>query len=182
MTAWRGILFSAGSAIALLPSISATAAQPVEKNSAIRPMLDCRKIGEPTERLACFDRTSAVLDSANEKNELTVLDKEAVRKTRRSLFGLSLPQLSFLGGGNDESEKEKAQGFDSIQATITSARDLGYGNWQIRLDDGAQWVTSEPINGRTPAPGKSIEIKRGAVGSYLGKIDGGRAVRMRRTN
>src|SRR5690606_8398267 len=124
---------------------------------------------------------SAALDAADAKNEIAVLDREAVRETRRSLFGFSLPRLPFLGGGRDEGE-EKDEGLQSIEATIKSARSLGYGKWQIELDSGAQWATTETVAGRAPSAGKAIEIKRGAIGSYFGKIEGGRAVRMTRVD
>lgn len=181
MTSLRKVTVTMGCLIAIMP-IAATASEP-ERNAVIRPLLDCRKETGDAARLACFDRESAALDAADAKNEITVLDKEAVRETRRSLFGFSLPRLPFLGGGKDGGGDEKAdEGLQSLEATIKSARSLGYGKWQIELDSGARWATTEAIAGRSPEAGKAIEIKRGAIGSYLGKIDGGRAVRMQRVD
>lgn len=166
--------------LAVLAPVAATASTPPERNAVIRPLLDCRKIADAPARLACFDRESASLDAADEKNEITVLDKDAVRKTRRSLFGFSLPRLPFFDGKDDDGQEEA--GLQAIEATIASVRSLGYGKWQLELDDGARWSTTEAIVGRAPEAGKTIEIKRGAIGSYFGKIEGRRAVRMQRVN
>jgi len=168
-----------GSLAALMP-LAATASTPSERNAIIRPLLDCRKVADASARLACFDRESATLDAADEKNEIAVLDKDAVRKTRRSLFGFSLPRLPFFDGKGDDGKEEPE--LQTIEATIASVRSLGYGKWQLVLDDGARWATTEAVVGRQPEAGQMIEIKRGAIGSYMGKIDGRRAVRMQRVN
>ncbi|HZV19215.1 MAG TPA: hypothetical protein VFF84_11050 [Sphingobium sp.] len=169
-----------GCLIAIMP-VAATASEVGERNAAIGPLLDCREEKGDAARLACFDRESAILATAAARNEIAVLDKQAVRETRRSLFGFSLPRLPFLSGGRDnDGDEDRDEGLQAIEATIKSARSLGYGKWQIELDSGARWATTETIAGRSPEAGKAIEIRRGAIGSYFGKIDGGRAVRMKR--
>jgi len=181
MTSLRTAILAMGFLAVLMP-VAATASEPGERNAVIRPLLDCRKLEGDSARLACFDRESAALDAADAKNEIAVLDKDAVRETRRSLFGFSLPRLPFLGSGKDAGDDEKDAALQSIEATITSVRNLGFGKWQIELDSGARWATTEAIVGRGPEAGQAIEIKRGAVGSYFGKIEGRRAVRMTRVD
>lgn len=72
------------------------------------------------------------------------------------------------------------EGVSHIAAKIATVRSLGYGKWQIGLDDGAQWMTTEAITAGNPKAGQAIELRRAAMGSFMGKIDGGRAVRMKR--
>ena len=48
--------------------------------------------------------------------------------------------------------------------------------------EGAQWMTTEAVTGRSPKVGQSIEIKRAAMGSFMGKIEGGRTIRMKRVS
>lgn len=144
-------------------------------------LLQCRSIADNVERLACFDRQVGAMDAAAQRDEVVVLDKGELNKTRKTLFGFSFPKLPFLGGGDDKDEgKGEEDGVARMEAVIASVRSLGYGKWQIGLEDGAQWMTTEAVTGRDPKVGQTIEIKRAAMGSFMGKVDGGRPVRMKR--
>lgn len=188
MNAWRAIALTGAASIMLSMSFAATAAEPSGASSALRPLLDCRKIADAAARLACFDKESTTLDEADRKNELTVMDKEAVRKTRRSLFGLNLSGLPFIGGSDkaesdDEKQAEELEGQTRITAKIASARPLGYGKWAFDLDDGAHWVTTEAMEFKDPTPGMTVVIKKGSLGGYSAGFDGGiRQVKVRRVN
>ena len=122
------------------------------------------------------------MDAAAQRDEVVVLDRGELKKTRKTLFGFSFPKLPFLGGGDDDQDDRSRpeEGFSHIEAKIGSLRSAGYGKWQIGLEDGAQWMTTEAISGRSPKVGQMIEIRRAAMGGFMGKIDGGRAVRMKR--
>lgn len=185
MIASRALILSAGALTLLqLPAV-ATAVEPGEGNKAIRPLLDCRKIVDAGERLSCFDKESATLDEADRKNELTVMNKDDVRKTRRSLFGLNLDGLPFLGGGGDKDDAsaEQEEGRSRITAKVLSARALGYGKWAFELDNGANWVTTEAVPHREPEAGGDVVIKRGALGSYRASFGGSvRPVQVKRVN
>lgn len=158
-------------------------AQAGARPTAIRPLLDCRKVAVPEDRLACFDRESASLEAADAANEIAVLDKEDVRKTRRSLFGLALPPLPFLGGGKSDEGEPDGEGEAQLTATITSTKSLGYGKWAFALEDGAQWVTTEAVVYGQPTKGKSVVLKRAALGGYFAVFEGsGRTVRAKRVN
>ncbi|SER48317.1 hypothetical protein [Sphingobium sp. YR768] len=166
-------------------SLLAVQAQAAPKAQQPRPeiftdLLQCRAIADNAARLACFDRQVAAMDAASQRDEVVVLDKGELNKTRKTLFGFSFPKLPFLGGGDDDADKPETEGLTQIQAVIASVRSLGYGKWQIGLEDGAQWMTTEAVAGRDPKVGQAIELKRAAMGSFFGKVDGGRAVRMKR--
>lgn len=133
----------------------------------------CRTITNPTDRLACFDQAAAALVTARDKKDVAILDRTEVKKTRRSLFGFALPRLKFLeSDGKEERETE-------IATTIESARALGYGKWVLRTAEGATWQTTEPM-GDTPRSGANIVIRRGALGSYMLKVERYKAVRAMR--
>lgn len=163
-------------------------AQAAPKQQQPRPeiftnLLQCRAIADNVARLACFDRQVGAMDAAAQRDEVVVLDKSELNKTRKTLFGFSFPKLPFLGGGDDgDGDKPQEEGFSQIDSVIASARSLGYGKWQIGLEDGAQWMTTEAVTGRDPKVGQKIELKRAAMGSFIGKIEGGRAVRMKRVS
>lgn len=120
------------------------------------------------------------MDHAAERDEVVVLDKTELNKTRRSLFGFTLPKLPFLTGNNDNQDTKEAEEFNQIEAKIATVRSAGNGIWQITLEDGAQWITTEATTGRQPKAGQMIEIRRATMGSFMGKVEGGRAVRMKR--
>lgn len=134
----------------------------------------CRTITADAERLACFDRTVAAFETARAGNQLKVVDREDIKKTRRSLFGLSLPRLNLFGGGEDDEPEIK-----EIDATIRSVREMPYGLWIIGLDDGSNWQFTEQIT-QQPKVGDPITIKRGALGSYFGIVKKRAALKMKR--
>ncbi|WP_422633836.1 hypothetical protein [Sphingobium sp.] len=167
--------------LAIAPHAQAASQRQQPRPEIFTDLLKCRGITDDAQRLTCFDRQVGAMESAAQRDEVVVLDKGELNKTRKTLFGFSFPKLPFLGGGEDEDKtQEQEEGFSHIVATIASVRNLGYGKWQIGLEDGAQWATTEAITNGSPKPGQSIEIKRAAMGSFMSKIEGGRAVRIKR--
>jgi hypothetical protein len=142
-----------------------------------RDVVDCRKIAADTERLACYDQHVASLETAQQKKELYVADKEEVETSRRKLFGLTLPRIRIFGGDN-EADSE----IDEIETTITTARSGSQGHTFI-LEDGAVWVQADSqYIGVNPKAGNKIKIKKAALGSYMAKVENGRSFRIKRIN
>lgn len=171
--------------ITALPLCVATAsAQSAERQQPraeiFTDLLKCREIKEDSARLGCYDRQVSAMDNAAQRDEVVVLDKTELNKTRRSLFGFTLPKLPFLTGGEEGKEGKEGEEFNHIEAKIAAVRSAGNGTWQITLEDGAQWMTTEATTGRQPKAGQMIEIHRATMGSFMGKVEGGRAVRMKR--
>ena len=145
-----------------------------ESPAAIRGLAACRAIADNGERLACFDREAAALVTSVEKKETLLLDKQEVRKTKRSLFGFTLPRLPFFNNGKED-EKEEAE-FQQLEAPIKTVQSTGYGRFRFTIDDGAVWQTTEGINA-FPKPGQKVIIKKGLMGSYFIRFEGNRAVK-----
>lgn len=147
----------------------------------LRALAACREISNAEARLACFDREALAIQQALVKGDLIALDREEVRKTRRSLFGFSLPatRLFSKDDGREQSDKETV---DNLSAVIKSARQLPRGRWTIELEEGGIWTQ---IDDRKlaihPRPGHKIEIRGAALGSYLANVNGQIAIRVRRT-
>jgi hypothetical protein len=148
-----------------------------EPPAAIKALSACRTIADNAQRLACYDREAGALVQSVERNETVVLDKQEVRKTKRSLFGFSLPKLPFFGGDKDPDKEEPE--FTQIETPIKTVRNIGYGKFRFTIDDGAQWETTEGINA-FPKPGEKVVIKKGLMGSYFIKFEGSRSVKGRR--
>lgn len=154
--------------------------QPTARPELLTRLVDCRKLPDDAERLRCFDRQVAAFDEAEQKREVVVVDRAEIRRTRRSLFGLSLPKLKLFGGDDDEANRPE---FTTIETTITSAQQSGGGCWLFTLEDGAQWVQSDTTElPRTPKPGQHIRIRRALMGNYQANVEKQGAIKVRRIN
>ncbi|MBA2919193.1 hypothetical protein GON01_14935 [Sphingomonas sp. MAH-20] len=153
-------------------ALAAPAVAADEPPAAIQALGACRAIADNAQRLACYDQAAGALLQSVERKETVVLDKQAVTKTKRSLFGFSLPRLPFFGNDKDDKEDE----FTQIEEPITTVRSIGYGRFRFTLGDGATWETTEGINA-FPKPGQKVLIKKGLMGSYFIKFEGNRSVK-----
>lgn len=170
-------------AVLVILGLAAPAAAQDGKHQAevIRKVADCRAVTADADRLACFDKASAALATAVEKRDVVVLDREEVRRTRRSLFGFALPKLPFLGGGKDkESEAAEAEEIVRLDTTVTRVSATGYGIYTVVLAEGGTWRFEEGDRAFVPRVGDKITIKRGMIGNYLGSLNGRRALRIAR--
>ncbi|MDZ3830514.1 MAG: hypothetical protein U0S50_01690 [Sphingopyxis sp.] len=141
--------------------------------SQIRELYVCRDIADSAQRLECFDRKVEALAVAEANREISFTDKATAKKTRRGLFGFVLPNIDGLIGDTEDIE--------SIETTIKSASMGANGRYRFSFADGSVWYQIDDIQlFRDPSGGKKIVIRKAALGSFLGKIEGERAIRMRR--
>ena len=168
--------FAAVAAFAAAPAAASDQDKTVSRPAQIDALYACRDIADPAARLGCFDREVGALSAAEEKREISFADKAAVEKARRGLFGFSLSSLgSLFGGGDDDSQR-----IDRIETTLRSVGYVGT-KYRFTLEDGAVWQQTDTIDpSRQPRAGDKIEIKAGAMGSFMAKVEGGRAMRVHR--
>lgn len=157
---------------------SAAAPREVQPRPAqLQRLVDCRRLSDQAERLACYDRETAALEQAQVSGQLVVMDRQQVHKTRRSLFGLALPDLGVFGDNSSDEDKSE------LQTTIKVARQDPRGRWTFDLAEGGRWVQ---LDSRRfvidPAPGQPVRIRRAALGSYLANVNKQIAVRVQRIN
>ena len=153
-------------------AMAAPAVAADEPPAAIQALNACRAITDDAQRLACYDKAAGALLQSVQNKETVVLDKQAVTKTKRSLFGFSLPRLPFFGNDKDDEKEE----FTQIEEPIKTVRSIGYGKFRFTLGDGATWETTEGINA-FPKPGQKVLIKKGLMGSYFIRFEGNRSVK-----
>ncbi len=146
---------------------------PAARPSPIVAIGDCQKIPAAPARLACFDAAAAALEAAVTSKQLTVLDREGVRRTKRSLFGFTLPRIGLFGRPD---ERNEATEVTEINAKLQQVSALGNGKFRLTLDDGSKWQTNDSLN-FPPSPGEAIHIKKAALGSYYLKIENSRGVK-----
>lgn len=172
-----------GLALALICAVQTAPIQAAPKAPprALSKLLDCKAITDSAARLSCYDEQVAAIESATQRDEVVVMDKEDVRQTRRSLFGFSMPKLPFFGGGDDDKEDGKDENqVTQIDETIKNLRAMPYGIWVFTLEGGSQWQTADPMPYGTPRAGLKINIKRAALSSYKASVNGWPAVKIKR--
>jgi len=148
--------------------------KPVAPPAVYQAVVDCRGIAEAAQRLACFDRTVGEMAKAGEEKDLVVLDREAMRETRKGLFGFSLPKLKLFGGGDDDDQE-----VTEIESTIAGIRTANDGMPIFTIADGAKWKQTEGRN-VFPKVGDPIRIKKATLGSYMANVNKRAAVRVAR--
>lgn len=166
-----GVVAAAAALAAPLAARSSSDATP----ATVAAIDACRKIADPAGRLACFDKAAADLDAAIASKSVYVVDKTEVKRTRRSLFGLPLPQMGTLLGGEDQNAVTQVE---LVARSVDQDMD---GNWRIAMEDGSVWQQTDGVAlGAPPHPGSKVLVKRAALGSFKMGIDGHGAVRAKR--
>jgi hypothetical protein len=155
-------------------TVPATATQRPEVFEAV---VRCRTIAGDAERLRCFDAAAAAMQQAAERHDLVVVDRQQVRATRRTLFGIELPRLPFFGGGDEDKQDEISQ----IDGVIDGAYQDGSGRWIFRLKDGGTWAqVDDNVIALRPRAGDKVLVKRAALGSYMLRVGNQPGVRVKR--
>lgn len=155
-----------GIAVLGLAAAVPASAQEIPKTATpklFEDVVNCRAIQDSAERLACYDRGVAALDTAQKSNELYVADKAAMKEARRGLFGFSLPKLKIFG---DQDLGE----LDELETTI-AAVSSGQRGYIFTLADGARWMQTDKKYMDRPKIGAKIRIKKAALGSYMANIE-----------
>ena len=158
------------------PPLAAAPVPSAERRAEVfQQLVDCRKVADNTERLACYDKAAGALDQAEAKGDVVVVDREEARTVRRQAFGFTLPSISLFERG------EKPEEIATAQTTLVSAHKAKTGRWVVKLDDGSTWsqvdATEIPID---PKAGDKVKIRKAAMGSYLMTIGNQREVRVHR--
>jgi hypothetical protein len=168
----------AGFAACFAISSAALAATPKAPPApAVQAVVDCRKLEDGAQRLACYDTAADALAKAQETGDLVTLDREQRRAARKQAFGFTLPSLAILDTG------EKPGELNRIEETLASASQGYEGKWTFVMQDGAVWrQIDDEFLSRKPHPGSKVEIRRAMIGSFMLSVDGQPGVRAHRDN
>jgi len=151
-------------------------AKDAARNPALGKLTACRAIAADAERLACFDREIAAFDTAVRERKVAVIDQEDIRKTRRTLFGISLPRVKLFGDAEDAEPEIK-----EVTAVIKSTSQGEGGRIVFTLEDGAVWAQTDdyPVFYNVK-PGQKVTLKRASFGSYFADFEKTVTVRAKR--
>jgi len=153
----------------------ARAAETPATAPAVKAVIDCRSVADPTQRLACYDKTVGEMAGADSKGDLVTLDREQRKQIRQQAFGFTMPSFSLFDKGEKPEEANKAS-FKIAQAW----QDLEH-HWNFKLETGAVWRQTDSNElYHDPHAGSVADISKGAMGGYFMKVDGQQAIRVMR--
>lgn len=138
----------------LMIMMAAGAADP----QPLAPLKACAQITDSTRRLACYDRAAPILVAASDQKQVVVITRDEVKRTRRTLFGLPLPDLGIFGSARDDGKDDTEQ-LTEIQSTVASARPVAYGRWMVTLAEGGVWETTDASTTMFIRAGQTVSIK-----------------------
>jgi hypothetical protein len=169
-----GVLLS----LALAAGGIALAAKPAPTTApAVQAVVDCRKIEDSAQRLACYDAATDNLTKATSSGDLVTLDRQQRTAVRKQAFGFTLPALSMFDVG------EKSETMDRIDEVLASARQDAQGRWTFVMQDGAIWrQIDDEFLSRDPHPGSAVVISKAMMGSFMLSVDKQPGVRAHRDN
>lgn len=133
----------------------------------------CRDLAATEQRLACYD----ALPVGDASAASVTIDRQGVETLERDAFGFTLPSLSRLFpalGGESVSR---------VELTIDRVVDRGDGSHLFLMSNGQRWLQIEAMPANNVRAGDAVEIRRGALGSFvLVSPRGGAPHRVRREN
>lgn len=154
----------------------ASAQQAPPPSPLVNALAACRAVTDEGARLACYDKASDALTGAAARGDIAVVDRDQVRKVRRSLFGFAVPKFPFFAR-KDEKDDEPQE----ISSTVQGFAFVGNGRFRVAIADSyGTWETTESAPLRDPKNGEKVTIKSGLMGSYFMQIGKQRWVRARR--
>jgi hypothetical protein len=167
--------FAPIAAVGLVAS-SASAQEASPPSPLVSALAACRTITDEGARLACYDKTSEALTGAAARGDIAVVDRDQVRKVRRTLFGFAVPKFPFFNRKDDKDDEPK-----EITSTVQGVGFAENGRFRVVIADSyGTWETTESVPMRDPKNGDKVTIKSGAMGSYFMQIGKQRWVRARR--
>ena len=176
-----GTLLAGLTLVAAQAAYGAPAAPPLpaERVKVLQAVVDCRKLTADAERLACFDRATAVLDEAEKTGAVVVVDQARVREVKRQAFGLTLPSLSLFGGGSAATRDEPLK---QVELSIDAVRELAPGRFVFTTVEGATWIQLDGDLPVAPRKGSPLVVTPGMLGRFFCKVGHQSAVRCKREN
>lgn len=151
------------------------------QGSTLDKVYACTGITKAEERLACFDAAVASFKQAQTKGEVQVVTREQAVAAEKQAFGLRDVEATASAKAAAGVAPPAPAPLQNVMLQLTSATKRPDGKYRFTMSDGQVWeqIDSDNVQGlkKLPAP---AEVKTASLGSFMMKIDGGRAIRVRR--
>ncbi len=147
----------------------------------------CAAISEDSARLACFDAAVAELRSKEQSGQIQTIDVAQIKQIEKEAFGFSMPSLPALFNRSSSSAEAgpEAESIDEITAGVKSARLQGVtGRAIVVLDNGQTWEQTDTtkLNAMNLRKATQASVRKAALGSFMMKVDGSKAFRVKRVS
>lgn len=152
---------------------------PIPSAIHVADLKACRGISAESARVTCYDAKVGALLGAFEAGDVRLVDRAEVRKTKRQLFGISMPDLDILkSDGKDDEDLS-----DLFETTIASGRQTGPATWRITTAEGAVWeINNPPRKIGQITPGDKVVFKKASLGYFFIRINGQIGVKGKRVS
>jgi hypothetical protein len=162
-----GLLVSA----AMMIAPAGAAARP-SATDPLERLAQCKAIAADADRLACYDREVAALQTKVDAKELAIVDPASVRSaTRTTPDGIP-------AGDNGETSPDKIQ---LLETMTTSVWRTGDNSVAFALPNGTQWQQTDSTAVFGLKAGAPVTLKRAAFGSYFARLGKNIPIRVKRT-
>jgi hypothetical protein len=166
-----------GLALAAAPALADETPAP-----GTQQVYDCLDLADDSARLACFDASVTALKSAETAGEITTVSRADVEEVQKDAFGFAMPSLPRLvmpkfGGGDDDGALTEVT-FNITKVERSNRQD----RLIVTLENGQVWRQTDPksVYYSKKRGADVATIKRGTMGSFKMKLDGGTAFRVER--
>ncbi|MEO6041780.1 MAG: hypothetical protein ABIP41_07765 [Croceibacterium sp.] len=178
ITAPRATLLATGATLLMLAP--APAAAQADRAAVLNILVECAKIDDPTSRLACYDnniRSAGGMARATIPGQFRVQGGAAPVAANEGPSGFGREIIK----GAERFQAPAGQ-LASIRPKVTAVTQRQPNTYLVTLEDGAQWVFAQAADNqfRPPTRGAIVEIERGAMGSFLMRVDGQKPVQVLR--
>jgi hypothetical protein len=171
---------------AVLAALPAPASAQIADDVVLNIMRECARIDDPTARLGCYDNN---IRSAGANPRNTVPGEVRVQGGG----GAPLVQNGAAGGATGFGREDvrtperfntPAGEVEEVTARVTAVTQRQQGIYMVTLEGGAQWlfVQGVDVTFAPPRVGSTVEIRRGAMDSFLLRYNNQPSVRVRRVN
>lgn len=148
---------------------------PPAEASALKTMVDCRRLPTKDARADCYDAAVDGLNKAQAEGKVVVIDQEKLKQVRRQAFGFNLPSLSGLAKGLREDP------INAMTFKVVDAHQESEDRWVMETSEGAVWHQTQSSGfSLTPRAGSALVVKPGFLGSFFCTIDKQAAFRCKR--
>ena len=170
------LLAGATVAVAALPATAQVSDQIV-----LNIMRECAKIDDATARLACYDNNIRAAGG----NPSSVPGQMPSPSGGGAVVQPNAPGgfgADDLRARSEERFNPNRNGASEVNVQVAQVAEREPGVYLVTLSNGAQWLFTESVSGnyRAPRRGQTVEIQRGALGSYLMVVDRQQGVRVSR--
>ena len=151
------------------------------QGSTLDKVYACTGVAKAEERLACFDAAVASFKQAQTKGDVQVVTREQSVAAEKQAFGLRAPEAAASAKAAVGVAPATPAPIENVVLQLTAATKRADGKYRFTMSDGQVWeqIDSDNVQGLNKLPA-SAEFKTASLGSFMMKIGGERAIRVRR--